>query len=253
VLNTAEQFGVAAKDSVGYFGDWTFPGAPVENTLAALHADLDLNPGDSYGHGDVYYWTNPAKDTLVVEWYKVGTFEVVGDTLVTFEMILSKRDSSVTFQYAHLGVSGIEKKAKVGIQKVDTVGVLYVASSFPTSNVPHPELAVKFGPHVVPVAVHQRGTSTPRSFGLAQNYPNPFNPVTTIRYEIPKPARVTLEVYNLLGQKIRTLVDAYRSAGSYTATWDGRDEDGKEIASGVYFYRLSAGEFTAIRKMIFVR
>jgi hypothetical protein len=93
----------------------------------------------------------------------------------------------------------------------------------------------------------------PTAFRLDQNYPNPFNPTTTIRYEITKPGLVSLTVYNLLGQKIKTLVDAHRPGGSHTVTWDGRDDRGREVSSGVYFYKLETAEFTGVKKMIFLQ
>ncbi|GEM_PF-2749823 len=79
----------------------------------------------------------------------------------------------------------------------------------------------------------------PTAFQLEQNYPNPFNPSTAISYQLPAVSRVRLEIYNLLGQKVRTLVDQQQPGGRYTVEWNGRDENGSEVSSGVYFYRLS--------------
>ncbi len=94
----------------------------------------------------------------------------------------------------------------------------------------------------------------PDDFRLLQNFPNPFNPATLIRYEIPSGQNmVSLEVYNTLGKKIRTLVNERRDAGSYQVQWDGRDDSGKQIASGIYVYRLQAGPFTEARKMLLLR
>ncbi len=79
---------------------------------------------------------------------------------------------------------------------------------------------------------------------LAQNYPNPFNPSTTIKYSIPKNSLVTLKVYDVLGRKVKTLVNEYKAAGDYDA-----DFDASHLASGIYFYRITAGKYTAVRKM----
>ncbi len=95
--------------------------------------------------------------------------------------------------------------------------------------------------------------SRPQRFSLSQNYPNPFNPQTSIRYALPQDAQVRLTIYNLLGQKITTLVDEQQSAGYRTVWWDGKDAAGDEVASGVYFYRLTAGEFSEVRKMMMVK
>ena len=98
----------------------------------------------------------------------------------------------------------------------------------------------------------------PTEFALAQNYPNPFNPNTRINFQIPNPksqspVHTTLKVYNILGQEVRTLVDEVKEAGYYTVTWDGKDAHGADVASGVYFYRMTAGEFTATKRMVLMK
>ncbi len=93
----------------------------------------------------------------------------------------------------------------------------------------------------------------PKEFGLDQNYPNPFNPVTQINFRMPVDSHVRLAVYNILGQKIRTLVNEFTPAGSYTINWDGQDEIGRQAASGMYLYRLDAGQFKAIKRMTLLK
>lgn len=93
----------------------------------------------------------------------------------------------------------------------------------------------------------------PISFYLAQNYPNPFNPTTTISYGLPQAARVRIDIYNIMGQKVIGLVDEQQTAGYKQIAWDGRDAQGHGVASGVYFYRLDAGNFTQSMKMLLVK
>ncbi len=93
----------------------------------------------------------------------------------------------------------------------------------------------------------------PLEFALAQNYPNPFNPETTIRYQLDKTGPVKLAIYNLLGQSVRTLVDQTQNAGEHVVNWDGRDDLGREVSSGVYLYRLKSGELLATRKLALIR
>jgi len=93
----------------------------------------------------------------------------------------------------------------------------------------------------------------PEGFALLQNYPNPANPTTRITFTLPQKAHVTLEIYNLLGQRVRTLVDGVREAGSHSVLWDGRDDSDKPLPSGVYLYRLRAGEVVQARKMLLLR
>jgi flagellar hook assembly protein FlgD len=95
---------------------------------------------------------------------------------------------------------------------------------------------------------------SPRTFQLSQNYPNPFNPETTIRFDLPIPSKVTLRIYNILGQEVVTLLNGEnRPAGFYTARWNGRNGSGNQVASGVYFYRLEAGPFVMVKKMMLLR
>ncbi len=94
----------------------------------------------------------------------------------------------------------------------------------------------------------------PTEFALGQNYPNPFNPTTTIRFDLPKEAPVTMEVYNVLGVRVRTLLAGETiSAGRHTMMWDGRDDNGNAAPSGVYLYRVSASDFHASKKMTLLK
>ena len=97
-----------------------------------------------------------------------------------------------------------------------------------------------------------RGTALPTDFALGQNYPNPFNPSTIIPYQLPTAGHVRLEVFNMLGQRLATLVDGERTAGAHTAQWDGTDATGQAVGAGVYVYRLSSGEMTESRRMVLV-
>ncbi len=89
----------------------------------------------------------------------------------------------------------------------------------------------------------------PREFALRQNYPNPFNPTTVIEYALPKTSEVKIRIYNILGQKVRNLVDGLQEPGYKMIYWDGKDDGGNELSSGVYFYRIEAGNFVKCRKM----
>ena len=106
----------------------------------------------------------------------------------------------------------------------------------------------------------------PTAFVVHQNYPNPFNPETEIRFEIPESRRVIITIYNLLGQKVRELMDQDLLPGSYRVVWDARDDLGRPVPGGAYFYRVEAvrllqngdlevpvESFAAVRKMVFLR
>jgi hypothetical protein len=115
--------------------------------------------------------------------------------------------------------------------------------------------------HMTPVEWEEveDGAELPKEFGLRQNYPNPFNPATVIEYALPKVSEVKIQIYNILGQKVRDLVDERQEPGYKTIPWDGTDDSGKEVSSGIYFYRMVARtnqeseEFVQRRKMILLK
>jgi hypothetical protein len=101
-----------------------------------------------------------------------------------------------------------------------------------------------------PVQIQTR----PEAFALRNNYPNPFNPSTTIKYALPEASYVQLEVYNVVGQVVRTLVADHQNAGRYVVQWDASDDSGQSLSSGIYFYRLQAGgEFLDVKKMLLLK
>lgn len=151
---------------------------------------------------------------------------------VTYERTLLTDDETkiglyeyVNGQWFYRGGEGQKGKVTTQLQKSGTYAVLF-----------NPD-------HIV----------LPRNFVLDQNYPNPFNPSTTIRYEVPAESRVTIKIYNLLGQEIKTLVNATKGIGRYEVIWDGKNDSGREVASGLYLYRLETGKISKTRKMLFVK
>jgi len=102
-------------------------------------------------------------------------------------------------------------------------------------------------------SVTRLDASVPIEFSLLQNYPNPFNPETHIQFALPQAEQVRITIYDLQGHLVRTIVNERKAAGMYSVVWDSRDENGIKITSGVYFYRIDAGEFTMTRKMIVMK
>ena len=93
----------------------------------------------------------------------------------------------------------------------------------------------------------------PTDYSLEQNLPNPFNPSTTIKYQLPNSGEASLVIYNLLGQQVRTLLKETMDAGFHSVVWDGKDELGKQVASGVYIYRLQSGDFSTAKRMMLLK
>jgi hypothetical protein len=132
---------------------------------------------------------------------------------------------------------------------VDDSGILYVVGTGQKNDFSNVASIVKYAQ--IPVSVKEDDPGTPLEFSLSQNYPNPFNPTTTIRFAIPAGSgqvATSLQVYNLLGQEVATLVNEEMKPGSYAVQFDGSN-----LASGVYFYRLQAGDFTQARRLLLLK
>lgn len=93
----------------------------------------------------------------------------------------------------------------------------------------------------------------PSAFALNQNQPNPFNPYTTIEYTVPVRSRISMVIYDVLGRKVKTLIETTKAAGNYSAAWSGKDEAGREVGSGIYFYQFKAENYTETKKMILLK
>lgn len=118
---------------------------------------------------------------------------------------------------------------------------------YPYHCTPHPYMVdtIVVG---TPTGIGDESPSIPSQFELSQNYPNPFNTQTEISYALPNPSHVRIAIYNLLGQKVETLIDQDQAAGEYRVLWDGSG-----ASSGVYFYRLEAGNYAQSRRMVLLK
>ncbi len=115
--------------------------------------------------------------------------------------------------------------------------------------------AVLNQPYQLPTDIDDPPTNSelPTAYSLSQNYPNPFNPSTTIEYSLPTKSDVTISIYNILGQEVRTLVNTSMSVGDHVTHWNGTDQAGDRVASGVYFYRIKADDFVSSKKMLLLK
>jgi hypothetical protein len=127
---------------------------------------------------------------------------------------------------------------------------LIVSVSDPGAATGYDTVAVTIDPYV---SVDEGEANLPGKFALEQNYPNPFNPQTVIEYSIPSRNEVVINVFNVLGQRVRTFVEGPRAAGTHRVVWDGRSDAGVPVASGIYLYRLQAGEQVRTRKMLLIK
>ncbi|MCX6827698.1 MAG: SBBP repeat-containing protein [candidate division Zixibacteria bacterium] len=146
---------------------------------------------------------------------------------------------------------------------VDGFGSIYVtgftaSTDFPTYNAydssynTHRD-AIVTKINAAAMGIDDPGPTLPQTYQLLQNYPNPFNPVTTIDYSLARRAQVTIDIFNIRGQKVRTLVNETKSAGSYRIDWDGNNDTGDPVSTGIYLYRFKAGDVSQTKKMLLMK
>lgn len=105
----------------------------------------------------------------------------------------------------------------------------------------------------IAVNVEIEDAAIPNEFVVHQNYPNPFNPTTKISYELPKAEKVEIVIYNIFGQKVRTIISEYQRPGYHSVIWDGTGNTGERVSSGVYYYKVTAGKYNVTKKMTFMK
>lgn len=132
------------------------------------------------------------------------------------------------------------------------LGTFDVVLSF--ADKPGSTISSKVGESASNVAVAgESSTKIPEAFALRQNYPNPFNPTTIIQFDLPAASHVSLKLFNLLGQEVRTLFNGEKNAGYHQVIWDGKNEQGITVPTGIYIYRIATGSIVQTRKMMLVR
>jgi flagellar hook assembly protein FlgD len=225
-----------------------------EDSLGSYFADMRLCS-----------WYDQANNRLIVEWndaysqYNIDLMQ--GASLEKFQMILYPRigeDGDIVYQYHTIDNPAVTSNySTVGIENhLQNGGLTYTyANIYPVTATPlQAGLAIKFTTTAPDNYVANDDSSvTPVVFSLGQNYPNPFNPLTKISFNIGAKTNVRLDIFNLKGQKIRTLQNGMLAKGTHELTWDGNDDNGFSSASGVYIYRLSTGTETQTRKMVLMK
>ena len=209
-----------------------------------------IGDGDNDGRKEVYTLSRDLTTVFATEW--VG--DRGGDVTDPFNYQTTALYNSKT---DHPDLNIQFSNVKVG--DFDGDGPNHMDVVFTSPNNEHlgqgPSIFVmEFNSSGTPVFVDFDTPSTiPESYVLRQNYPNPFNPSTNIVYELPVGAKVKLEIYNIVGQKIKTLVDKDQPIGLHQIQWDGTDDKGLKVSSGVYIYRLKAGTFNESRRMLLLK
>ncbi len=180
----------------------------------------------------------------------IGDF--VNDTKLEFVRAESSGDSTFAFKsfqansYNMIGaVPAIGWGVTIGDSDNDGLNELFLHETFSLCRI--------FSATYQPTAIKKDNSMIPAEFRLSQNYPNPFNPTTSIKYQLSKASNVEVTIYNQLGQPIRTLVNSSQSIGKYQVQWDGKNDKGVKVSSGVYLYRLKTSSFDQTKKMLLLR
>ncbi|TDI86215.1 MAG: T9SS type A sorting domain-containing protein [Caldithrix sp.] len=209
-------------------GDFISVYFPHDNwTKFAAHYTTDFRPGLEDGQSwDLEIRTNVSKEPVLLEFSGIESVPATLEILLVDEklhVVRNLREDS-GFEFTP-GKAGAGKRFKLVVAHADALpGLVDIADLIPTT------------------------------FELSQNFPNPFNPSTSIRFGLPQAERVTIRVFDLLGREVTTLVNARQyEPGYHVAIWNGRERGGRPVASGVYIYRIKAGEFSQTRKMLLVK
>ena len=232
----------------------------VKDMTAAFWDNLYLTDGET---GKIYYYNDATNHRFIVEWDQIHHVENSNDK-ETFEVILldpafdptTTGDGEIIMQYGSVQEPG---SCTIGIENDNQdIGLTYLYNGMydTTASEIRNGSAIKFTtliPLVVSVDERNNKSLIPDKYTLSQNYPNPFNPDTRIRYTLPEAGLVTLKIYRIDGELVRTIQDDYQSAGVYEKVWDGRNDHGTIVSSGVYFYRICANNFVQVKKMVLLK
>ncbi|MCD6160794.1 MAG: T9SS type A sorting domain-containing protein [candidate division Zixibacteria bacterium] len=241
-----------------YFKNTNIPSPQCAPAMIAPLWDDFQGSNVRYHHDDVngkfiVAWNNVmSRDTTSSNPYQHFTFELI--ILDTAHWPTATGDNDIIFQYQQCIYPDV---ASVGIcNEIRDIGLQYVFNNAYTGGAATLAAgrAIKFTTCSDYTSVDDDNKDNlPAKFYLAQNYPNPFNPTTNISYELPSDGIVNLEIFDILGRKVRTLVDEYQSAGRQTIIWNSRDSDNNPVSAGIYFYRLQAGDSQIVKKMVLLK
>ena len=184
---------------------------------------------------------------------------VAGDSIYTIQFQFIKDSNDVVGQEFKFGVGGGDNEGGEGgygnnhVENIDdTQSEFTIEAQFGSIN-PAFYDAWDYDERKPLISAVADREQKPLQFALNNNYPNPFNPVTTIEYSLPNTEKVELNVYNVIGEKVAELVNSEQSAGEYSIRWDGTDQMGRKVSTGVYIYQIRAGNYSATQKMILVK
>jgi hypothetical protein len=258
-IDNGEQFfsiGIAniSFDAVGYFAPQN--ASLTVSTGCVNEVEIDIKPGSKHN------FLNPkSKEVIPVAILTTTTFDArtVAPSSVKFgpngaKAIHKKGHRQDVDRDGDLDMVFHFKTQQTGIRCGDTEATL-TGATFGGQAITGTDAIQTVGcrPHHLQKDADAEEAGIPEEYTLFQNHPNPFNPATEIRFQLPEANHIVVRIFNILGEEIRTLVNQPYQPGSHSVRWDGRDEHGNQVASGIYLYQLQAGDFSQIRKMSLLR
>ncbi|UCD63093.1 MAG: VCBS repeat-containing protein [Candidatus Zixiibacteriota bacterium] len=211
-----------------------------------------LSSGSGFAAPSFYHAGEEQYEVRTSDFDSDGNIDIVVLNTESYSFTVLFGDGAGNFSVGgHYGIVSDDSEG-LAVADFDNDGYPDVA----VSNYNHDNISVMLNRYIILTDVDGPGSANqvlPKRFVLQQNYPNPFNPRTTIRYSLPARADVRITVYNLLGQRVKEFDEGAKPAGEHSVIWDGRTDGGSLVATGVYFYRLYAGDFTESRKMLLVK
>jgi len=216
-----------------------------------LYMTVMLNNGDStWTETDSYPISEDAYSMYAEDFDNDGDYDIALSCNYANSVSIFVNDGNAVFEHAHdYGTDGYP--LGLAVADFDADGDQDIA----TGNYDAFNVSVLWNrlEIITDVAEGEPAASLPKRFGLSQNYPNPFNPTTTIKYDLPTKSDVKIKIYNLLGQQVRVFNEGTQTAGEHFVVWNGRTNDGTAVATGLYLYRLEAGDFTGSKKMLLLK
>ncbi len=210
--------------------------------------------GPAAADGGWTQWGGTLQNTAEQMMHDDGTHgdEVAGDSIYTVQFSYEATDPvGVEFKF---GIHGGDNESGYGLNHIENIDVAspVVASSFGSIN-PNKYDAWDYDTNMPALGIDNVSGIVPAEFSLSDNYPNPFNPTTNFEFTLPVASDVVVSIYNILGKEVATLHNEFAKPGTYSVTWNGQNNNGVAVPSGMYFYELKAGSFTQVKKMTLLK
>ena len=240
-VGDVDAFGNGTDHSVFIAEAFNAPPSPVALIGPADETVLTIDGSNAEGQTGIFWTNSTDPDGYPIEYFLELIVENTGDTLDTLI-------SQSNFFLSHEEV--LEYMTEVGVTELDIMWDVYAYDGFE-------DVESSNGPWSLKIdggwALSVDNNTLPEVFALHNNYPNPFNPITNIRYDIPEASDVRIDIYDLVGKKVKTLVSKQHQPGRYKIQWNATNEFGSAVATGMYIYKIQAKDFVSVKKLLLMK